>query len=166
MISKLKQNVLIAFDKGYRVKENKVISSHNKILKLYNEHGYFKFNINYNKKSHTVYVHKLLAYQKYGIEILNNNLEIRHLDGDSLNNNNNNIILGTHSNNMLDINKKKRIKNAITASNYVRKFTDTQVNEIKNLRNNGYTYKEIGEIFNVGKSTLSYLFNNIYVTTI
>lgn len=49
------------------------------------------------KKRHTVPIHRLVAYRKYGEEALfAPGIEVRHRDGDHYNNRSENILIGTH----------------------------------------------------------------------
>lgn len=125
--------------------------------------GYIKTYVYFYKhegkrKGKKLYAHRLQAYQKYGDKIFEEGIVVRHLDGDKLNNSYENIGIGTQLDNIYDMSKKQRIKRAMGSS----RFSEIEMQEIMNLRKNGYTYKQIGELFKVSKSTLSYLFNKAY----
>lgn len=100
--------ILEANKKGYKANEDgDIISPRNKKLKLYYNknrlrHRYYSFSIRMGKKVCTVPVHRLVAFQKYGNEVFDKDLVVRHLDGNSLNNSYKNIALGTQSDNMYD----------------------------------------------------------------
>lgn len=155
---------------GYRVtKEGEIVNPKGSTIKSFlngkNAKPYLVFSIRdlskwkYAKK---VKVHKLQAYQKFGKDAFKNKLEVRHLDGNSLNNSWDNIEIGTSSDNQMDIPKEIRIKTAIIAS---RKMQDSSRSQDKrkliyeDLKNN-LPYTEIMEKHGVtSKGTLSYMKN-------
>ena len=170
----LKRNLVpkIAYDQGYRIKNGIAygLTGVSLVLSI-NNTGYYKFTIGVgkrpNRKHCSVKVHRLVAYQKYGELIFDLQLEVRHLDGDRLNNLEDNIILGTHSENQLDIDPKGRKHFSINASNHVRKFTDEEVEEIKSFHVRDKSYKKTMEKFRISsKATLHYILNIQYQTSI
>ena len=96
----------IAYNRGYYVNEEGI---------LYNPKGkeignkvyqpYRFTNIRIDGKKHRITIHRLQAYQKYKNDLYKKDMEVRHINGDSNDNSINNIELGTHSENMLDIPK-------------------------------------------------------------
>ncbi len=89
-------------------------------------------------------VHRMQAYQKYGIVIFKKGMAARHLDGNPLNNRWENIVLGTYSDNMMDIPKKVRLRTAKYAASFLHRFSKSQIAEIRRLRaEDGLTYKAI-----------------------
>jgi len=93
-------------------------------------------------------------------------VQVRHLDGDSMNNAKKNIAIGTASENMLDRSKYDRAAHAIMASCKIRKFDDEQMFHIKELHANGWGYKKLMERFNISsKGTLHHILNNKYITS-
>ena len=170
MLNNHNKVLIEAYNKGYRVVNCCVISPFsNKKLKLHiKKCGYYKFCCAaLGNKRYTVEVHRLVAYQKYGDVIFQDGIQVRHLNGNGLDNSEDNISIGTQSDNRLDIPENIRLSSAITASNKIRKFTDLEVVEIKRDRYiNKFTYKELMEKYNItSKGTLSYMLNNEYVTT-
>lgn len=151
-----------AKNKGYFADEYGNIYSIKKKISLRNKDNRLNFTIRYFGKRVTIAVHKYVAYLKYGDEIFKNGIEVRHLNGNSLDNSFENISIGTHSENMLDIPKNIRIKKAISASSNKRKFSDDIITNIMKDRNNGMSYNKLCDKYNTSKSTLSYLFNNAY----
>ena len=157
----IKDILLIAKEKGYHVDGNgNVFSIKKKIALRKTKQNRYQFTIRYYGERVTILVSKFIGYLKFGDEIFKEGVEIRHLDDNSLNDSWNNIGIGTHSENMFDIPKETRIKRAINASNYARRFNDSIVKEIINDRNKGFTYLQLCEKYNTSKSTLSYFFNN------
>jgi len=174
MLSKNSKVLIEAYDKGYRVVDGKAISPFTgKELKTTMkgsapEHLYHRFSCGaLGNKRKDVYIHRLVAYQKYGDVIFNKNIQVRHLNGDSLDNSENNIAIGSQSDNSMDKCPKVRMKAAITASNKIRKFTDLEMEEIRQYKKNNMAgYKDVMEEFNISsKGTLHYILHNNYVTT-
>lgn len=162
----VKDILFIAKSKGYYTDKNGNIFSVNKKISLRKAQERYNFTIRYYGKRVTISVHKFIAYLKYGDEIFNEGIEVRHLDGNSLNNVWDNIAIGTHSENMMDIPEKNRIKKAINASNKVRRFSDDEVKEILFNKEAGMSYNKLCIKYNTSKSTLSYLFNKAYYRSI
>lgn len=144
---------------GYKVeKDGKCISKTSKELNAYNTNGYKIINARIDKKLIKVPVHRLQAYQKFGNQIYEEGMMIRHLDNNPLNNSWDNLGIGTNSDNMMDQPKEQRIKKA---SNANKKYSDELVMEIKAYHNSGYSYKEIMEKYNISsKGTISNIINN------
>lgn len=159
----VKEKIIEAVGKGYHA-DNKgnVFSKFKKLSLGISSKGYYHFSIRSNKSRIPIQVHQFVAYFKYGDKIFEENIEIRHFDGNSLNNAYDNILLGTHIENMQDIPEKQRILSAINGSKNLRRFTDEEVQLIIIDRNSGLSYSDLCEKYNTSRSTLSYLFNNAY----
>jgi hypothetical protein len=161
-MNKINDILLIAKNKGYYADtEGNIFSSKNKIALRKSQNRYF-FSIRYYGSRESIPVHKFIAYLKYGDKIFEDGIEVRHLDNNSLNNSNDNISIGTHSENMQDMPINNRIKKAIHASSKNRRFSDDEVKQILNDRNSGMTYENICLKYNTSKSTLNYFFNKAY----
>jgi hypothetical protein len=159
----VKEKIVEAIKKGYRVDENgNVYSAFRKLSLCINSKGYYHFSIRYNKNRYPIQVHQFVAYLKFGDKIFEEDIEIRHFDGNSLNNSSDNILIGTHVENMQDIPKRKRIVAAIVGGSSVRRFTDDEVKSIINDKNFGLSYTQLCDKYNTSRSTLSYLFNHAY----
>lgn len=154
--------LLVAKNKGYRVDDYGNVFSVKKKIALRKAQERYNFTIRYYGQRVTIAVHKFVAYLKFGDEIFKDGIVVRHLDGNSLNNSWENIGIGTHSDNMMDIPQKNRIEKAIKASTKIRKFSNEEVQQIWDDRNSGMTYKKISEKYNTSKSTLNYFFNKAY----
>lgn len=125
----------------------------NKLLKNSdNGSGYIKTIIYNNNIPKTFYIHRLVA--KYFLENYDENLEIDHIDRNSLNNSISNLRMATRSQNC--INKKKRIN---TYSTYVGVTYDKNKNN-KNwkakVRINGKN-KHIGNYNTEEEAYLAYI---------
>jgi len=101
-LNKRSRALLFAYNKGYRIINGKIINPKGKTIKGHNANGYLNFGVNTKEFHDNVPVHRLLAYQKYGNQILEEGIVVRHLDGNSLNNLEENIVIGTQSDNMMD----------------------------------------------------------------
>lgn len=159
-----KKVLLWAYNKGYKVDRGGNVWYNSKMRSLgLDTKGYKTFTVNVkldNKRvSRRVWVHRLQAYQKYGDALLVKRIEVRHKNNNREDNSYDNILIGTHVENMRDLPPQARLKYAINASNKIRKFNDGEVKNIMKDRREGMTYKELCVKYNTIKSTLSYLFN-------
>lgn len=160
-LNKTSLAIVEATNKGYYVnKIGEVFSRFNK-LKLYiNTTGYYTFSLKtkYGKKS--IPVHRLQAYQKYKNQLFKQNIVVRHLDGNPLNNSYENIVIGSLSDNQLDRKKEDRLEHAKLAAKHLRKLTDKQLIEFRYDRKIlGFTYKQLMNKYNLAKATVSYIVN-------
>lgn len=152
-----KQELIIrtSYDKGYHVDKDGILynESGKKIVLTKTKSGYFSFNIRVEGSKPTrSYVHKLQAYQKFGDVLFNDGVVVRHLNGNSMDNSYDNILIGTSQDNSLDRPKEQRI---LSASNPIYNH-----NDIINDRNNGLTYKEIMDKYDIpSKGTISFIVN-------
>lgn len=77
---------------------------------------------------------------------------IRHLDGNSLNNKEENIEIGTSSDNMFDIPEKVRIKKSALAN---RIYSNELIKQIRRDKELGLSYKDLMKKYNIkSKGTL------------
>ena len=102
-MTKRNEAIVYAFKKGYRIIDGKVHYKGNN-PKGFVHAGYLRLNIRTdNNESRLICVHRLLAYQKFGDKIFNKDLQVRHLNGNSLDNSYHNIGIGTARENQMDI---------------------------------------------------------------
>lgn len=155
MLSKNNQATVCAYEKGYRVIDNLVYSSNNKLVKLRTKkQGNYKvFSVSFEGKSKPVLVHKLVAYQKYGTAVFEKGIHVHHLNNNPEDNSFNNIAIGTAQDNNLDKPVLDRIYYARQAH---RKFTDEFLNQLKNDYQNGLTYRDLRNKYNISSGSLSY----------
>lgn len=153
VLSEISNFLVISYNKGYRVSDSgdiinpKGILLNGTICKKYKQ-----IAIRYLGKRLNIPVHRLQAYQKYGDLIFQNGVEVRHKNGISTDNSRDNILIGTHQENMMDIPKEKRI---INASNPLYNH-----NSILKDRLNGMFYKELMGKYNISsKGTISFIIN-------
>ena len=162
-MAKNNQNlVLLAVEKGYVVhKDGHVSSNKTENLKLKtHKQGYKTFTIRVSKtQKMTLTVHRLQAYQKYGDKVFDENLEVRHLNGNPGDNSFDNIVLGTHQENMLDIDKETRRR---MASNANKKYRN--VSEIREYYNDVKSYSKTMEHFGISsRGTLHFILHSSMV---
>jgi hypothetical protein len=169
--------IIEIYTKGYRAVNGQIFSpfDNNNPLKLStkskteNSIKYYVFSVYCKtaRRACTIPVHRFVAFQKFGKEIFNTKLHVRHKDSNSMNNHEDNIILGTPSQNAYDKPAHVRKAMSIHAAKHNRKFDDATVNEIKNKRGLGYTYKKLMELYDITSlGTMSYIINTDYATTI
>ncbi len=156
-MNKQEEIIRLSKDKGYYVdKDGKLFNSSGKELSLSKNNsgqGYLSFNIRVNGSKPTrSFIHKLQAYQKFGDEIFKEGIVVRHADDISTNNSYDNILIGTHSDNMQDIPSERRI---LQASNPTYDHKD-----VIDSRKEGLTYQEIMSKFGIkSKGTISFILN-------
>jgi hypothetical protein len=157
----LKEVLLYVISIGYRVDiqgnlyKNDRLSRSRKIRKT----GYKIFQTKIDGKNIYAYIHRIQAYQKYGDKIFDPNLEVRHFDNNKLNNSHENIILGTHSENMFDVPIKIRMHTTRKGAAKKRRFSYEEAEEIRIEHSKGMSYKKLCAKYNVGKSVISYIVN-------
>lgn len=149
---------IIAKEKGYTItSDGTVYSPKGNIVGTHGKNGYRYFSFRVNGKITKVYFHRFQAYNKFGDAIYEDNIVVRHLDGNYLNNSESNIDLGTNSDNMMDIPKEVRIRKSSNAS---KKYPDVLVQMIRLDKEKGMSYKELMIKYNISsKGTLSYIIN-------
>lgn len=147
--------ILIAFNKGYSYDELGNIYGPKGNLKILNirKDGYKTFSVRCERCMKCIKVHRFIAYNKYKNELFKEGIIVRHLDGDPLNNSYNNILIGTHSDNAMDISKYIRQTRAKYAN---RKYSDEFIDELRSEYALGSTYKILKQKYNIPKATLSY----------
>jgi hypothetical protein len=173
-LSKLNSYVVKAYEKGYRIVSGDVMSPYRLKplcvnIRIFGGVPYARFNISTKgsgaaRRTHQVLVHKLVAYQKYGLKSFEPDTHIRHIDGNSLNNLESNIALGTASDNMMDKSAEEREAQSVRAATKLRKFTDTEMDEIRSTHVN---YKDTMARYGItSKGTLHYILNADYKTKV
>jgi len=153
------ERVRIASAKGYIVLEDGSVRSPRwKMLRLHPRgDDRLAFSINTEEGSVSVYVHQMVAYQKYGPDAFAEGVEVRHLNNDHKDNRPSNIKLGTHSQNMLDRPVEERVAHARKAAAVLRKLSDLEVEELRRDRAASMTYKQLRQKYGLTKSSISYI---------
>lgn len=159
------QLIVETFQKGYRVVNGEVISPSGKTLATrLDTKGYLSFGRKIDRlRVRPVSVHRLLAYQKFGDKIFQPGIEVRHLDSICINNLDDNIDIGTPSQNSQDKPKHLRTKAALHAASFIKKYDHE---EIIKRRSQGATYKQIMNEFGIpSKGTVSFITNHSHLVT-
>jgi len=162
MVDRSKRTEELAYEKGYRVTEDGVLLGvHGKPIVASNasEDGRLQVTFRHEGGRIAVAVHILQAYQKYGKELYKQGIEVRHKDNRYLNNSWGNILIGTKSQNEMDKDPEVRKAAAKKAAAVLRKLTDVQVDQLRNDRLEGATYKELAVKYRLANSTISYIVN-------
>lgn len=137
------------------------------ILKQSTNHGGYKFvciSLNAEKglgNRKTIIIHKAVAYNFVDNPFNYNSVD--HIDCNKSNNHYSNLEWVSLEENTHRAYLNGLFKAPPIESNVFRKLTDEQVKEIKSLYNdprNNYTHKELGEMFNVSRSTITQILNN------
>ena len=157
MKSRLNKFLVEAYERGYRVNDGKVYNPSGKQIKLQlDKNGYYRFTIRLNGKNNSVRVHRLVAYQKYGDKLFEPGIEVRHRNNNSKDNLDENVFIGTSSQNKMDKNPEDRLehaKKASKAAQIVNTKYDAEV--IKKTHAELKSYKKVMEIFGItSKGTL------------
>lgn len=160
--------IITASIKGYVVDKFGDVFYKDKKIKIsianYLKPNYYVFNVRVDvkgvSKSVKVKVHRLQAFQKYGNEIFKKGIHVRHYNGNHHDNSIHNILIGTASQNQMDMTKEARIRRAVNASLKKRILTDKQIKELNIDRNNGMTYKQLMIKYKISsKGTMSFILN-------
>lgn len=162
IMSKFKNYLLIAVKRGYKINKNGIVKNPEDqyVEGSISTDGYKKFGIRIKKtNSATIFFHRLQGYQKFGQKIFEDNIEVRHLDGDKLNNEWDNIRIGTHSDNLMDMDEEIRIEKAKHASSFIQKHDHEEIKEYYN-NNDDVSYNDVMKKFDISsKGTVSYIIN-------
>lgn len=155
------KNEELAYNMGYRVDNDGDLLSNlgtKRFLKT-PQRGYKKFCIKTNEnKKINVFVHRLIAYQKFGQKLYENNMLVRHLNGISDDNSYENIEIGTQSDNMMDQPENVRKRKAKYAN---MKYKNEELKNILSYYNESKSYKKTMTKFNISsKGTLWHIVNN------
>lgn len=150
----------IASKRGYVVTEQGIfMNPAGKILKSINEKGYIYTNIRIEGKNVTIKAHRIQAFQKYGEKLYELGMMVRHFNGIPSDNSWKNILIGTHSQNMMDVPEQIRIKKALHATSFVRKYDKQKIKDFHINTNSSYK-KTMLEFGITSKGTLHFILNN------
>ena len=166
-LTKPQQNLLKIYDAGFRVLPSGMLidpkgkEAKTNIKKSNNDRvGYWRKGFCIDGKEITFLIHRLHALILFGSKALfQKGIVVRHKDGDSLNNKWDNLELGTHKENMMDVPESFRKERASRCN---RKHSDKKVKKIREHYKNGKTRKERMKQYKIPKSSLSFILNNKY----
>ena len=135
-------------------------SGKEKLLKLSTgSNGYLNFGYYKDGKQTKLYVHSCVAKVFLGDRSAEG-LQVRHYDGNKLNNNVENLIWGTSQE---DANDRIRHGTVLKGEKHGRsKLTETDIHKIRELRSTGVLQKEIAALFGVAESLISYILSGKY----
>ncbi len=170
MNTKKDQALVKAHEDGYRVVDKKVISPYSgEAIRLTTVRGYPKFAHRIGKPGARpiVMVHRLVAYQKYGNKLFEEGIQVRHLDGDKLNFSEDNICIGTASENAMDMPREQRVararKGVLAGSKARRRWSDEEILAIRKRHEETSSYSVVMKEFGItSKGSLHYIINNVY----
>lgn len=165
MILTDKQKQLISlYKEGYRTDKKGNIIFKNKKIKLYkNRMNTFSENKYSTFSQFNIRVHRFVGYQKFGKKIFEKGIQIRHLNGNSLDNSWDNIGIGNAHDNQMDVPIEKRMEHALKATLHIRKFTDLEIEKIRIFYKRHKSYKITMEKFNItSKGTMNYIIHHYY----
>jgi hypothetical protein len=150
---------IIASKRGYIVTEEGLfLNPKGKEIGSIDINGYLKTSIRVDKKSRKLLAHRLQAYQKYSGALYLEGVVSRHKNGNSLDNSWENILIGTQSDNMMDIPEQIRVRKAKHATSFIRKYNKEEVRAFHKKEN---SYFKTMEHFNISsKGTLHYILND------
>lgn len=156
-MSKTHELIKLVFEKGYRIVDGECINPKGKKLKgSIKTHPvpYRQLSIKTEKGARSILYHSLLAYQLYGEVYFNKGIVARHIDGNSMNNSDSNIILGTMKDNINDIPSKRRSSKNKTGNITKQKLSDGMCQEIINDYVLGLGAKELYLKYNTCLNTI------------
>lgn len=141
---------------GYCVINGEVFHGPNRVKTSATKFGHLRFTIRISKeKTRSILVHRLVGYQKFGDKIFDKSFQIRHLDSNPTNNLDENIGIGSASQNMMDKSPELRLQQSLIATSHVRKHSHS---EIINMHKAGMSYKQIMEKTGIkSKGTISFI---------
>lgn len=143
----------VAHSKGYRVTDDgRVLNPIGRQLAAHPDRcGYPQFNVGESKCR----VHRLSAFQKFGDAIYREGICVRHLDNNSGNPRPDNLILGTNSDNMMDVPAEVRLRKARAAAALITKHDHV---EVVAFHQTSRSYRATMERFGIrSKGTLNFI---------
>jgi hypothetical protein len=164
-MSKINAALRLASLKGYRVTElGEVINALGGVRKCQikrNRHDLRKvFNVGLGGGVRfPVPVHKLVAFQKFGEAMFEPGIQVRHLDGNSLNNCPENIELGTQSDNAMDRPPEDRQAHSRHAASHNIAYDWAEVE--RDYFEHDLGFKKLAAKYGMSVGTLSHHFNRI-----
>jgi|DEB0MinimDraft_3_1074331.scaffolds.fasta_scaffold39300_2 hypothetical protein len=121
------------------------------------EPSYMYLSIHYNGKKNKIPVHRLIAYLKYGDRAFGVGMVTRHLDGDSLNNKEWNIAIGTQRDNIMDRPMSDRVSHSMRANSFKKvRMTMDQKKDILSRYSSGESQASIAKELGLKRSTIGY----------
>lgn len=160
--SAIAERTVRASTSGYTVTEDgRVLSPSNEPIRLtQNPQGYLKFSVpkvTAAGSARTVYVHQLAALQRFGPRALSVGTQVRHRNGVKTDNTRSNILIGTGSDNQLDIPIETRLRmmkvRVRAAAQHNRLFS---ADALRAIRESPKGIRELARELGVAPSTILY----------
>ena len=167
MLSKRNKLEEIVFQKGYTIDDDgNVYNPSGTKLSLTLKNGYYALSVKCKELGYSdskkVKVHRLQAYKQFGNKIYEDDIVVRHLDGNSLNNRKDNIAIGTQRDNIYDMTSEARRAKSMNGAKGATKYSQSFVEKIRQEYASGKKYKQISEEYGLAKSTISFIINHKY----
>lgn len=158
MENKTRQDaVRLAHFKGYRVMDGVAYNSNGRArtatLTGRKRCQYLAFSLYTPNGAVPVPIHRLVAFQKFGDLVFEPGTVVRHRDGNPLNNLEDNVLIGTISQNAMDRPEQARKEHAAKGA---QKHSDALIAEIRHDHQSGLGYKKLRAKYGLPLSTLSY----------
>ena len=148
-----------AYNRGYRVSScgNFIKTTKSVRRQVAFEKDYPIISIRMGKKTMKVPWHRLQALQKYGEELFKSGIMVRHKNSIKTDCSVDNILIGTAADNNMDKPAEDRLKYALNATNYARKY---KASEVKEFYSQNKSYKKTMDNFGIkSKGTLHFILN-------
>jgi len=161
--------VIYAKKIGMRVEpDGTVIGARGKPLSpCANKLGYKRVSVCHEEAGRITFgVHSLMAFQKYGDRVFDENVQIRHLNGDSGDNSWDNIALGTPSENQMDKSPEDRVRIARGAAKKKRRYSNSEIKAMRLGKKKGESLRVLAARYGTSKGHMSDIVNlKIYKDT-
>ena len=153
--------LIIADERGYAVHDDgKVFDvDGNFVLTHPDNNGYLIFQISDAGIRYDVAVHRLAALQRFGSIVLEEKVEVRHLNGNKRDNSTKNISFGSRVENINDISPVDRMHMSMMGTEKQRKLSFDQVRELRRLKSEGWSLRQLCKKYGLAVSTVSYIVN-------
>lgn len=121
-----------------------------------NKDGYLQIKLRSNKHQYKLLcIHQIVCLVYYGI--CPKGMEVRHLDGDKLNNVPSNLVYGSKIENVEDRSKHHPL---LGRDGFVKRLTVDQVKEIKDKLNNNVTIYRLAKDYGINRSSIRAIRDN------
>ena len=150
-------------ERGYTIDKNGVVyNKDGKEVKGRIKNGYKTISARVDGVKRDIKFHRFQAYTKYGEDLFEEGVVVRHLNNNKMDNSWDNIAIGTSQDNSMDNPPEERMKCAIAASKAYNKYKKEFVEKIRKEHSDGATYAEIIRKYGIPKSSVSFIINNKY----
>lgn len=158
--SKQASYTVMAYEKGYRALDDGTVMGPRGVRALRRRSRltrYLVFTFRSGHETRSVFVHQLVAYEKYGDRAFLETVQVRHLDGDYTNNSYGNVAIGSPSENWFDVVAAKRQERGRFAAAFRRRLTDEQAAVVRRRVAAGERQTVVARELGLAKSTVHYI---------